>query len=301
MGRDRGTISLLSIIQILTILFRADNQMTQNNFETNADIDNDGGVATQGRYFDLVYIFSADPQYAQDVANALSVYNHEVLGFSDLDEFRSAILVRAPAAAVLDIDSESGKVAKDSMALRVITSFPVIYVSSNDQFEDRLLAVREGAEGYFIKPIDLQALSVRIDEKIAQNTVRSYRVLVVDDDEFFLSFFDAVLSSAGMHVKALMDPTQILDAIKTFKPELILTDLYMPQCNGIEMAKVIRQNNHYLDIPIVFLSSETEMQKQLGALETGADEFLTKPIDPEKLISSISIRAERYRNLRKKI
>lgn len=275
--------------------------MTQNNFETNADIDNDGGVATQGRYFDLVYIFSADPQYAQDVANALSVYNHEVLGFSDLDEFRSAILVRAPAAAVLDIDSESGKVAKDSMALRVITSFPVIYVSSNDQFEDRLLAVREGAEGYFIKPIDLQALSVRIDEKIAQNTVRSYRVLVVDDDEFFLSFFDAVLSSAGMHVKALMDPTQILDAIKTFKPELILTDLYMPQCNGIEMAKVIRQNNHYLDIPIVFLSSETEMQKQLGALETGADEFLTKPIDPEKLISSISIRAERYRNLRKKI
>jgi DNA-binding response OmpR family regulator len=300
-GRDRGTISLLSTIQIRTILFRADNQMMQNNFENNAETDSDGGAATQGRYFDLVYIFSADPQYAQDVANALSVYNHEVLGFSDLDELRSAILVRAPAALVLDVDSDSGKVVKESMALRVITSFPVIYISSNDQFEDRLLAVREGAEGYFIKPIDPQALSVRIDEKIAQNTVRSYRILVVDDDEFFLSFFDAVLSSAGMHVKALMDPTQILDAIKTFKPELILTDLYMPLCSGIEMAKVIRQNNHYLDIPIVFLSSETEMQKQLGALETGADEFLTKPIDPEKLISSISIRAERYRNLRKKI
>lgn len=275
--------------------------MTQNNLGNNAEIDNDGGGATQGRYFDLVYVYSADPQYAQEIANALSLYNHEVLGFFDLDELRSAILVRAPAALVLDVDSDSGKVVKESMALRVITSFPVVYISSNDQFEDRLLAVREGAEGYFIKPIDLQALSVRIDEKIAQNTVRSYRILVVDDDEFFLSFFDAVLSSAGMHVKALMDPTQILDAIKTFKPELVLTDLYMPQCNGIEMAKVIRQNNHYLDIPIVFLSSETEMQKQLGALETGADEFLTKPIDPEKLISSISIRAERYRNLRKKI
>jgi DNA-binding response OmpR family regulator len=75
----------------------------------------------------------------------------------------------------------------------------------------------------------------------------------------------------------------------------------MPQCSGIEMAKLIRQNNHYLDIPIVFLSSETETEKQIGALETGADEFLTKPIDPEKLISSIAARAERYRNLRKKI
>ncbi|GGX21722.1 response regulator [Undibacterium macrobrachii] len=252
------------------------------------------------RYFDLVYIYSADNSYVQELSNALGVYDHEVVGFSDLEEFRSAILVRAPAAAVLDIDSEAGKLAKAAMSTRVITSFPVIYISANDNFEDRLLAVREGAEGYFIKPIDAQALSVKIDEKIAKNTVRSYRVLVVDDDEFFLSFFDAVLSSAGMHVRSLMDPTEILDAIKKFKPELILTDLYMPQCNGIEMAKVIRQNNLYVEIPIVFLSSETEMQKQLGAMETGADDFLTKPIDPEKLIASISARAERYRNLRKK-
>lgn len=250
---------------------------------------------------DLVYIYSESVGYAHELTEVLSIYEHEVIGFSDLDEFRSAILVRAPAAAVLDIDSAGGRSARDLMAARVITSFPVIYVSANDNFDERLLAVREGAEGYFIKPLDAQALSVRIDEKIEQNTVRSYRVLVVDDDEFFLSFFDAVLSSAGMHVKGLMEPTRVLETIKKFKPELILTDLYMPQCNGIEMAKVIRQNNHYIDIPIVFLSSETEMHKQLGALETGADEFLTKPIDPEKLISSVAIRAERYRNLRKKV
>lgn len=253
------------------------------------------------RYYDLVYIYSADAAYVNELSAALGVFDHEVIGFFDLEEFRSAILVRAPAAVVLDIDSEGGKLAKRAMATRVITSFPVIYISAVDQFEERLVAVREGADGYFIKPIDVQALSVKIDEKIAKNTVRSYRVLVVDDDEFFLSFFDAVLSSAGMHVRSLMDPTQILDAIKKFKPELILTDLYMPQCNGIEMAKVIRQNNLYVEIPIVFLSSETEMQKQLGAIETGADDFLTKPIDPEKLIASISARAERYRNLRKKV
>lgn len=275
--------------------------MTQNIFENTEVSDEDASDKTPTRYFDLVYVFSADPHYGQLIVDRLSNYDHEVVGFSDFDEFCSAITVRAPAAVVLDIDSDSGALAKDAMIARGVTNFPVIYLSTSDNFDDRLRAVRDGAEGYFIKPIDVQALSVRIDEKIAQNAVRSYRVLVVDDDEFFLSFFDAVLSSAGMHVKALIDPTQILDAIKKFKPELILTDLYMPQCNGIEMAKVIRQNNHYLDIPIVFLSSETEMQKQLGALETGADEFLTKPIDPEKLISSIAIRAERYRNLRKKI
>jgi len=71
----------------------------------------------------------------------------------------------------------------------------------------------------------------------------------------------------------------------------------MPVCNGLEMAQIIRQNNRYLDIPIVFLSSET--QKEMLAIETGADDFLSKPIDPEKLISTIASRAERYRNLRK--
>jgi DNA-binding response OmpR family regulator len=271
------------------------------NFELDEQTMDDTSEQEQRRQFDLVYVFAADTVYGADLAQLLRLFNHEVIYFSDLEEFRAAILIRAPAAVVLDIDSEQGQRAKAAMAVRVITTVPAIYVSAQDNFDDRLAAVREGAEGYFIKPVDVQALSVRIDEKIAKNTVRSYRVLVVDDDEFFLSFFDAVLSSAGMHVKSLIDPTQILIAIKKFKPELILTDLHMPQCNGIEMAKLIRQNNHYLDIPIVFLSSETEMEKQIGALETGADDFLTKPIDPEKLISSIAARAERYRNLRKQI
>lgn len=270
----------------------------QENYELNESTMDDSLELGQSRQFDLVYVYAYDASYGADLAQLMRLFNYEVLCFSDLEEFRAAILIRAPAAVVIDIDSEAGQRAKAALAVRVVTTFPSIYISAQDNFTDRLAAVRDGAEGYFIKPVDAQALSARIDEKIAKNTVRSYRILVVDDDEFFLSFFEAVLSSAGMHVKALIDPTEILIAIKKFKPELILTDLHMPQCSGIEMAKLIRQNNHYLDIPIVFLSSETEIDKQIGALETGADDFLTKPIDPGKLISSISARAERYRNLR---
>ena len=276
----------------------------QENFEQNETSEQgmDSALLVEAsRQSDLVYIYSFDLSYGTDLAQLMRLFNYEILSFSDLDEFRAAILIRAPAAVVIDIDSDAGQLAKAALAIRVVTTFPAIYISAHDNFNDRLAAVRDGAEGYFIKPVDIQALSVRIDEKIAKNTVRSYRILVVDDDEFFLSFFDAVLSSAGMHVKSLIDPSEILIAIKKFKPELILTDLHMPQCSGIEMAKLIRQNNHYLDIPIVFLSSETEMDQQIGALETGADDFLTKPIDPEKLISSISARAERYRNLRKQV
>ncbi len=73
----------------------------------------------------------------------------------------------------------------------------------------------------------------------------------------------------------------------------------MPICTGIELSKLIRQNNQYLDIPIVFLSGETNTERQVSAIEAGADDFLVKPIDPETLIAAISTRAERYRVLRK--
>ena len=253
----------------------------------------------QSAYSNLVYVFSSDDSAARQLATALTRHNHDVVSFSDLEEFRSAILVRAPHAVVLDIDSESGQRAKKVFAHRVVTTFPVIYVSNDDNFAPRLEAVREGAEGYFIKPLDLEALSARIDEKISKGEVLGYRILVVDDDEMLASYYEAVLGSAGMHVMMITSPIEILDALKKFKPELILTDLNMPECNGIEMAKIIRQNDRYLNVPIVFLSSVTEMDTQMTAIETGADDFLTKPIDPEKLILSIVNRAERYRNLRK--
>ena len=247
----------------------------------------------------FIYLFSDDAHFLSELSSALLFYDYEVLGYSDAESFMSSVLSYAPAALVLDIDSSPREQLRTSVAQAEEVTCPVLYVSANDEFASRLNAVREGAEAYFLKPVDVQALSHRIDENIASAGQRAYRILIVDDDEFFLSFFESILSSAGMHVRSLLDPTKTLDAIKKFNPELLLTDLHMPQCSGAELAKVIRQNNRYVDLPIVFLSSETAIQKQLGALQSGGDDFLTKPIDPEKLVASIAYRAERYRNLRK--
>ena len=248
-------------------------------------------------YRSLVYLYFSDNDAGQQLAATLEMYHHEVICFDEADELQSAIMVRIPQALVIDVDSPAGMAARKKMGNRVISNFPIIYISAIDDFVQRLAAVREGAAGYFLKPLDVEALSAKIDEKIAKNEVLAYRILVVDDDEMLAAYFDAILSSAGMHVRSINDPSEILDSLKKFKPELVLTDLNMPVCNGLEMAQIIRQNNRYLDVPIVFLSSD--IQKEMNAIETGADDFLSKPIDPEKLISTIASRAERYRNLRK--
>ena len=86
----------------------------------------------QSAYSNLVYVFCFDADEGQKLATSLARYNHEVISFDDMEEFRSAVLIRAPRAVVLDIDSENGKLIKQVFAHRVITTFPVIYISKDD-------------------------------------------------------------------------------------------------------------------------------------------------------------------------
>ena len=71
-----------------------------------------------------------------------------------------------------------------------------------------------------------------------------------------------------------------LDALADTSPELILLDMNMPGASGQELARVIRQQDAYLSIPIVFLSAESDVGRQREAMSTGGDEFLQKPIEP---------------------
>jgi diguanylate cyclase (GGDEF)-like protein len=76
-------------------------------------------------------------------------------------------------------------------------------------------------------------------------------------------------------------------------------DVYIPGCSGLELATVIRQQEAFIGVPIVFLSRETDRAKQIAALASGADDFLSKPVPPEQLVPVVSTRAQRGRNLRR--
>ena len=82
------------------------------------------------------------------------------------------------------------------------------------------------------------------------------------------------------------------------KPDVILMDIYMPGCSGLELTMVIRQEEAFVGVPIVFLSRETDRMKQIAALEEGGDDFFTKPMPPDQLVPAIAARAQRGRTLR---
>jgi diguanylate cyclase (GGDEF)-like protein len=119
----------------------------------------------------------------------------------------------------------------------------------------------------------------------------------VEDDPAQADFADAILSKAQFECRSVTDPLQVLEALNDFKPDLILMDLYMPGASGSELTAVIREQNEFIDIPIVFLSGEQDLEKQLSALSFGGEDFLSKPIAPKHLIHTVTNRIRRARQL----
>ena len=122
-----------------------------------------------------------------------------------------------------------------------------------------------------------------------------FRVLVVEDDRGQALFAQSVLHGAGMLAEVEMLPDGVLAAITRFKPDLVLMDLHMPGQDGMTLTMQIRQRPELLHLPIVFLTGDPDPERQFEVLESGADDFLTKPIRPRHLIAAVANRIERAR------
>ena len=174
---------------------------------------------------------------------------------------------------------------------------PVAFIADSNDLKTRLAAMRVDACAYWAKPVDPFLVAKRVHELTSSDKDIAYRILIVEDDPAQADFADAILSKADFKCRSVNDPLQVMDALHEFKPDLILMDLYMPGASGTELTTVIREQNEFVDIPIVFLSGEQDLDKQLTALSFGGEDFLSKPIAPKHLISTVTNRIRRARQL----
>ncbi len=236
------------------------------------------------------------------LAGQLQCFGYQIEHFTQIESFREAVLNKRPAAVIMDVFFPQGKTAgTDELAsLKEITGqhLPSIVLSGREDFEARLSAVRAGCSAYFTKPAKPLELATAIDDLVCNKQEEPFRILVLDDEFEVANYHSLILEEVGMLVQQIHKPELVLKALRDFNPDLVLVDMYMPKCNGFEVAAIIRQVPEYVGLPIVFLSSETNRKKQFTAMQVGVEGFITKPVIPEELIASVAIRAERMRTLR---
>lgn len=251
---------------------------------------------------DIVFVVDSDPLFIDRLALQLRCYGYEAAAFSSFAALTDALKTTTPLLIIIDRsflkDRHDGADAVAELQQGRKSPIPVIFLSDRIDFKSRMEAVRAGGSAFFIKPLDVGRLVDSLDVLTTRRPRAPFRILIVDDEPLLADYHATVLQLAGMKAAVVIDPEQTLESLIDFRPELILMDVYMPGCSGMELAKLIRQDETYVDIPIVYLSSETDVGLQLAAMGRGGDDFLTKPIQPAHLIASVTLRADRYRTLR---
>lgn len=117
------------------------------------------------------------------------------------------------------------------------------------------------------------------------------RILVVDDEPQITRVLRTTLSSHGYEIRVANDAEAALDVLTDWPPELIITDLSMPDISGIELTKRVRGKS---EVPIIVLSVRGEERSKIEALDAGADDYVTKPFSMNELLARVRANLRRF-------
>jgi two-component system, OmpR family, alkaline phosphatase synthesis response regulator PhoP len=114
------------------------------------------------------------------------------------------------------------------------------------------------------------------------------KILIADDEPDILEIVGYNLSREGYQVTTAKDGDEALAKAKTVKPELIILDIMMPKKNGVEVCELLRAKPAFKDTLIIFLTALSDESSHVKGLETGADDYVSKPISPKVLLSKVN-------------
>jgi diguanylate cyclase (GGDEF)-like protein len=241
----------------------------------------------------IFYLCSKQEPFHAELQEHLKHLAYDLILFTTYSRLQKKLNQQFPAAIVLDdVDLDNDSIA-GLMQTRP-QQIPLLCLASNDDLYTRLKAIRVGVSFFIQKPVEIFYLTHQLVQVCDLAIREDYRILILDDSEPLASYYSLILEEAGMNVRAIHSPHQLMHELQDFKPNLLLLDLYLPECDGFDIAKIIRQEESYMSLPIIFISSENDRIKQLSILNScGADDFLTKPVLPQNLISAVKSRAQR--------
>jgi DNA-binding response OmpR family regulator/HPt (histidine-containing phosphotransfer) domain-containing protein len=171
-------------------------------------------------------------------------------------------------------------------------SVPIIFLSDQASSKERVEAVQAGGALFLSKPVTPDAILKAISTTLSAAESQP-RVLVVDDDPLIAVTLTSCLTSQGIHLTSLEDPTQFWETLNTIQPHLLILDVNMPEINGLQLCQTIRNDPDWNWLPVLFLTAQTDSQTAQEIFRVGADDFMTKPIVPFEVSTRVFNRLRR--------
>lgn len=249
-----------------------------------------------------ILVVEPDPATAAALARELALEGFATLSAATMAEARSILQSRTPRGLITGTrlpDGAGFELIETLRRTRHRSAAPVVVLGTEPNFLDKVQAIRSGANSYVEKPLDAASVARKIRELFDPEPPSGIRILSVEDDADQSEFNRAVLEAAGYEVRVCDNPRYLETDLMTFRPDLILMDIVLPNLSGYDLARFIRQDESYSTVPILFLT--TEAQARMEIMRAGGDEHLIKPVSPALLLTAVAQRLERARSVQRLI
>lgn len=246
-------------------------------------------------------IVDDDAELSQALVSEASSWGIQAEIATDLSQARNAIARARPDIVLLDLCFQ-GLEEKGFELLAELTTqqppVPVVVFTAQESLAQRVKVARLGGRVFLQKPVSPKLVMEAISQVLQQSSTPEAKLLIVDDDPQLLDFLHKLLEPWGFKITLLDNPQMFWDTLEQTVPDLVILDVEMPELSGIDLCQVVRNDPHWSNIPVLFLSVFTDAQTVQQVFTAGADDYVSKPIVGPELVARILNRLERVQILR---
>ena len=174
-------------------------------------------------------------------------------------------------------------------------SVPVLVLTVSQAFTDRVEVARRGGRGFLTKPMTAGQVIEAAEKFLERVHASDIKVVAVDDDPAVLATLRGLLETEGLSLAALSDGTRLWEVLDEVSPDLLILDVDMPRIGGIELCQMVRNDQRWAGLPVVFLTARRDPETVQSVFAAGADDYLNKPIVAAELTMRIRNRLDRIR------
>jgi len=261
----------------------------------------------------VILVVEDEPRNMKLIRDLLTFSGYIVIEASDGRQGIETAANEKPDLILMDIQMpvmdglEATRILKSQESTKKI---PVVALTAYAMREDKQRILATGCEGYISKPIDTRSfletiklflLSVEKPETQAVSGAdrpHKWKILLVDDDPKSLKLYDAILPGDKFEIITARSGYEALEKTAGEHPDAILLDIIMPDIDGLEVTRRIKKDPKTKNIPVILVTSLDDSETKEIGIESGAEEFLNKPVQAMELIARVNsmIRLKQYRD-----
>lgn len=272
----------------------------RQNFQTSYFADMQSTPSPHSLYKPLIYVVDDDVNFLELLERIKGDFSVELC--VDFDPIKALEKLTSPqfnpnfiivAESFRSSSIKGFDIIKAQQEKKLASSALFGLIIEEENIDTRIRALQEGVNYLFRKPVSAYIMLKTMLKALESRSLKSLKVLVVDDDVDFCRFVKAVLEEIGVSTFAIHDSQNLFKSLEEYRPQILLLDLLLPKYDGLNLLKTIRQDVTYKNLIIIIVTINEKFDTTLSAYAANVDDILFKPINKDilqKRILNISSR-----------